>query len=142
MKIFLTVACSVIAIPVLFAAESDDGFVRLTPEELEWTSRESGSDFVNIVGNPSEEGFYIYRLRVPPGSLTTPHYHDRDRFVTVISGTWYTATSADTDPEDMTPLPAGSFMKHPAGGWHFDGAKEVEVIVEIRGMGPVHTIRE
>jgi hypothetical protein len=33
-------------------------------------------------------------------------------------------------------------MKHPAGGWHFDGARDEKAIVETRGMGPVKTVRE
>lgn len=40
----------------------------------------------------------------------------------------------------MVPLSPGSYMKHPAGGVHYDGAKDGEVIVEIRGMGPVKTV--
>ena len=57
----------------------------------------------------------------------------------MISGVWYTGTGDDFDPDNTVPLGPGSYMKHPAGGIHFDGAKEGEVIVEIRGMGPVRT---
>ena len=35
---------------------------------------------------------------------------------------------------------AGSYVKHPAGGIHYDGAKDEEVIVEIRGIGPVESV--
>jgi len=31
-------------------------------------------------------------------------------------------------------------MLHPAGEIHYDGAKDVEVIVEIKGMGPAPSI--
>jgi hypothetical protein len=31
-------------------------------------------------------------------------------------------------------------MLHPAGEVHFDGAKDVEAIVEIKGMGPAPSI--
>jgi hypothetical protein len=41
----------------------------------------------------------------------------------------------------MIPLPAGSYMMHPAGGIHYDGSKDGEVIVEIKGIGPVTTVR-
>ena len=37
----------------------------------------------------------------------------------------------------MVPMREGSFVKHPAGGIHYDGAKDEEVIVQIIGMGPV-----
>ena len=141
MKRFLVISASVLLLPTLMAQDSEDGFIRIPVDELQWTVRESGTAFVIIEGNPAEEGFYIQRNRFPPGNCSTPHYHDQDRYITVLSGTWYTATNADTTMEDMVPLPAGSYMKHPAGGWHFDGARDEEVIVEIRGMGPVNTIR-
>ena len=141
MKRFLVISASVLLLPTLMAQDSEDGFIRIPVDELQWTVRESGTAFVIIEGNPAEEGLYIQRNRFPPGNYSTPHYHDQDRYITVLSGTWYTATNADTTMEDMVPLPAGSYMKHPAGGWHFDGARDEEVIVEIRGMGPVNTIR-
>ncbi len=141
MKKFLVVSATVLLLPTLMAQDSEDGFVRIAPDEFEWTVRESGTAFVIIEGNPAEEGFYIQRNRFPPGNYSTPHYHDQDRYITVISGTWYTATSADTELDDMVALPVGSYMKHPAGGWHFDGARDEETIVEIRGMGPVKTVR-
>ena len=36
---------------------------------------------------------------------------------------------------------AGTFMMHPAGAHHYDGAKDEEVIVQIMGIGPSATIR-
>jgi hypothetical protein len=39
----------------------------------------------------------------------------------------------------MVPMKPGSIVVHPAGGHHFDGARDEEVIVQIIGMGPVTT---
>jgi len=142
MKKLLVIVASVLLLPSLMAADLEDSFVRITPDELEWTVRPSGTAFVILEGNPAEVGFYIQRNRFPPGSFSTPHYHDQDRYITVLAGIWYTGTSSEFDTDNMIPLPAGSYMKHPAGGWHFDGAKDEEVIVEIRGMGPVKTVRD
>ena len=125
---------------VLMAQETEEGFIRLTSDDLEWTVRENGTSFVLLEGAPSAEGFYVYRVKSPPGSFTTPHYHSQDRYVTVISGTWYTGFTADGDPDKTVPLGAGSYVKHPAGGIHYDGAKDEEVIVEIRGIGPVESV--
>jgi hypothetical protein len=71
--------------------------------------------------------------------MTRPHKHSQDRFVTVISGIWYTGTGDKFEPEKTEGLPPGSFMKHPAKASHYDGAKEGEVIVQISGIGPVTT---
>lgn len=39
------------------------------------------------------------------------------------------------------PMKAGSFVKHAAGGIHFDGAKDEEVVLQIVGMGPASTVQ-
>ena len=140
MRKYLIMVPAVLLMPLLMAQDSEKGFVRITLEELEWTVRENGTSFVVLEGDPQSEGFYIQRIRFPSGSGTRPHYHDKDRYVTVMSGTWYTAIGAEGDHDDMVPLGPGSYMKHPAGGVHFDAAGDEEVVVEIRGMGPVKTV--
>jgi len=142
MKRFLVVISTAVLVPLLMAADAGNGFIRITVDELEWTVRESGTAFVVLEGDPSQDGLYIQRNRFPPGTFSTPHYHDQDRFITVISGTWYTGLGTELDKERTVALPAGSYMKHPAGGWHYDGAMAEEVVVEIRGIGPVNTLRE
>jgi len=97
-----------------------------------------------IYGDPSKPGVYVTRNRFGPGSFSRPHFHDQDRYVTVIKGTWYVHLGPESDvfnPEKMTPMKAGSFVVHPANGHHYDGAKDEEAIVQIMGMGPVKTIQ-
>ena len=136
----LIILAAILLVPVLVAQVSEDGFVLFTPDELEWTLRENGTSLVLLEGDPQSEGFYIQRLKFPPGSVRTPHYQDRDRYVTVISGTWYAGIGENVDRENAEALGPGSYMKHPANGVHYDGAKDEEVVVEIKGMGPVRTI--
>ena len=133
---------ALLLIPVAFAAVDQDGFVRILPEEVAWPeSTGTGPIITVLAGDPAEEGFYMLRAKFPPGAMSSPHYHSSDRHVTVISGTWYTGTGADFDRNNMIPLKPGSYMMHPAGGVHYDGAKDAEVIVEIKGIGPASTIR-
>lgn len=133
-------AALVTAVPAL-AGESDDGFVIITPDQLVWrdVAAYPGLKFALLEGNPAEEGLYALRAKFPPGVMTAPHYHSRDRLVTVISGVWYAGTDDSFDRDKTIALAPGGFMKHPAGAVHYDGAKDVETIVEIRGLGPVET---
>jgi len=119
----------------------DAGFVILSPDRIVWhdVARYPGVQVAVLAGDPARQGLYILRAKFPPGVMTRPHRHSRDRYVTVLSGTWYAGTGSRFDPDQATPLPPGSFMKHPAGAAHFDGARDEEVIVEIRGLGPVTT---
>ena len=117
------------------------GFIRMSPDDLKWNSGDAMQSII-IVGDPNKPGIYVLRNRFPPGVMSRPHFHDQDRFVTVIKGTWWTASGPDGDvfnPARTIPLKPGSFMFHPAGGHHYDGAKDEEVIVQIMGMGPVTT---
>jgi len=126
--------------PSAFA--ENEGFIRLTPDKLQWQeSPFPGLFFVVIAGNPQEKGFYMIRGRFTSGAFSPPHFHSTDRHVTVLEGTWWTGEGPDFDIENTIPLGPGSYMKHPAGAVHFDGAKDEEVIVEIKGMGPVLTTR-
>ena len=118
-----------------------EGFAIVQADDLEWDESRNELQQKVIYGDPSREGLYILRARFPAGVTSRPHYHTQDRFVSVIEGTWYARTDASRDINRTTPIPAGGFMIHPAGGVHYDGANhEAPVIVEIRGMGPVSSV--
>jgi quercetin dioxygenase-like cupin family protein len=127
-------------VPSSFAAVDAQGFTILKPDELRWTPGTDGPDIANVYGDPTKKEFYIIRARFKPGVMSKPHYHPTDRHVTVISGTWWAGTNADGDRSKTVPLGPGSYMIHPAGAVHFDGAKDVEAIVEIKGIGPAPSI--
>ena len=97
--------------------------------------------YVVLSGNPEEAGIYVIRLKIPPGlALFPPHYHDQDRFITVISGTWAFGRGEAGRCEDTIPLTAGAYVMHPKGAVHFDGSCSEETVeVQIIGYGPVET---
>ena len=109
---------------------------RLQPEE----AYSDGN--VLIFGDPNKPGMYIIRNHFKSGTMSHPHYHDQDRYVTVIKGTWWTGEGDRFAPETAVPIKAGGMMFHPAGYHHYDGSKPgtEDVIVQIMGMGPVKTI--
>ena len=136
------VAASAASVPSSFAAVGDKGFVIVVPNEIVYEKNPAGSgpDLAVIAGDPTKAGFYIIRARFAPGVMSMPHSHPGERHVTVISGTWWAGKGSTFDPNNPTPLGPGSNMLHPAGEVHFDGAKDVEAIVEIKGMGPAPSI--
>jgi quercetin dioxygenase-like cupin family protein len=124
-------------------AETDEkGFVTLKPGSEEWKDAPgyNGVQVMLVEGDPAKAGPYVIRVKFSPGTMSMPHQHPDDRLVTVIKGTWYTGTSENFEPGSTKPLPTGSFMKHPAGAAHYDGAKDGEVIVQIMGVGPSGTV--
>jgi hypothetical protein len=125
------------------ASVSGQGFVRTTPELVKWVDEPDGHGVQRAVlaGDPTKPGLYVSRIKFPPGVMSTPHQHGEDRHIVVLQGTWHTGTGGTLTPGDTVPLTPGSYMKHPAGENHFDGAKNEEVILQIVGIGPSTTTR-
>ena len=131
-----------LGLPVSYAQTDAGGFVRIMPDDIVFAGENPlGPEISVLAGDPEQEGFYLLRARFRPGVFSTPHYHSSDRHVTVIKGTWYTGTDASFDRDKTVGLGPGSYMMHPAGAVHYDGAKDEEVIVEIKGIGPATTVR-
>jgi len=130
--------------PQVYKPAVPQGFVRMDVDEIP-------DQTTTIYGDQSKPGFYIVRnvfRKGPgggqPGAGSRPHYHDQDRYVTVIKGTWWVSLGPESDtynPEKMTPIHAGGFVFHPAFGHHYDGAKDEDAVVQIMGMGPVKTVQ-
>jgi quercetin dioxygenase-like cupin family protein len=135
-----TVWFLLLLIPLAFTTAAEDSFVTIFPDDIVWPEAAEGRGIITVLaGDPSKEGFYLLRAKFPPGAMSPPHTHSTARHVTVISGNWYTGTGPEFNKETMVPLGPGSYMMHPAGAAHYDGAKDEEVIVEIKGIGPVST---
>lgn len=114
-------------------------FKNIQPEEM---TAARGNQVV-LFGDPNKAGLYVVQITFKAGTGSRPHFHDQDRLVTVVKGTWYVHLGPESDtyaPDKMTPMKAGSFVYHPAFGHHYDGAHEEDAVVRIVGMGPVKTI--
>lgn len=113
------------------------GFEAIPDTDIPWISGPDypGSELAFLYGNPAKAGFYVMRVKFYEGTMSTPHYHDKDRYITVLQGTWWVGMSNDLG--EIVPMQPGGFMVHPSDAVHFDGSVEGEVIVEVRGMGPV-----
>ena len=106
------------------------------PEQIKWNRNPSGTQTVVLAGNPGAPGLYVQMIKWAPNTGSRPHFHPNDRFITVISGTWYVGTGTTYDPEAMVPIPAGSFVVHYGKQVHYDGARDEPVLLQIVGEGP------
>ena len=128
--------------PAICAEDPAVNFATVAPEDLVWIPFADGlgAAYAVVYGDRSKAGTYVIRVRFPAGVMDLPHSHTADRHVTVLQGTWYAGTGPDFDPASAVPLSAGSYMFHPAGGIHWDGAAgDEDAIVQIIGNGPVET---
>lgn len=106
------------------------------PSQIRWTEDPIGAKTAVLAGDPSKPGLYVMLVKWTPHHMSHPHWHPNDRFITVLSGTWWVGTGTKFDPEATVPMPAGTFVKHFAKQVHYDGAKDEEAVLEIVGEGP------
>jgi hypothetical protein len=110
------------------------------PNQIEWKDTPIGAKMAVMHGDPDKAGPYIVLIKWGPHQMSRPHSHPNDRFITVLSGTWWVGTGSKFDPQSTVAMPAGSFVTHFAKGVHYDGSKDGEAIIEIVGEGPATVI--
>lgn len=109
------------------------------PDQIPWKPVEArGIQVAVLEGDPSKPGPYIVMARWTKGNhFSHPHSHPKDRFITVLSGTWYVGSGNKFDPENGTvAMKPGSFVTHYGNQVHWDGAKDEDAVILIVGDGP------
>ena len=126
---------------ITFAAAAADTKLKATqilPSELKWFAEPKlppGVERTFVWGDSSKPGLFTFRAKWPANTRVEPHDHPTDEYVTIISGTWYTASGDVFDESKLQPLPAGSFYFLPAGVKQYSLVKEPTVI-QVTAMGP------
>jgi quercetin dioxygenase-like cupin family protein len=109
-------------------------------KDIRWTG-EAGAHQALLFGDPSKSGIYGVLIKWDPGHYSKPHFHSTDRYIYVVSGTWWVSSSANWDPDKAYPVPAGSYVRDLAGTVHWDGAKDKPCLLMLVGTGPMVTTR-
>ena len=132
-------AAAILCLAPARSAEPDPKAVAFTlPDKIEWR-KGANNDTATVQGDPSKPGIYIQLLRWHAGNMSRPHSHSTERYIYVISGTWWIGTGPKYDPDSTYPVPAGTYVVDRANELHYDGAKDADCVLEIVGMGPMTT---
>ena len=110
--------------------------VQVTPDHLAWTPYPAGGVQAFLLGDPSQPGTYVVRIRLPAGLKLAPHAHPDGRIVQVLSGTMYFALGDSGDTTRLKAFPPGSLWTEPPGAPHYAWARDGEVVLQIVGTGP------
>ena len=89
-----------------------------------------------LEGDPTKEGPFTMRLRLPANYRIAPHWHPADEHVTVLSGSFSMGTGDKFDPAKATQLSPGGFAVMPAEFRHFAFTGDKETVIQLHGMGP------
>ena len=90
-----------------------------------------------VVGQPSDGGPYVIRVKVPHGVKLMPHRHPEDRIYTVISGVFYIGLGHEFDADKLQAYPPGAVIVLPGNTPHFHWAKSGEYITQVTAIGPL-----
>jgi quercetin dioxygenase-like cupin family protein len=121
---------------VMFAA--DDHAV-VSPDSLKWAAAPpafpKGAQMAVLSGDPSKEGLYVFRLKLPAGFKVPAHTHPSDENVTVISGSFHIGMGGKLDETKGEAVKAGGFAHVPTGMQHYAWFTE-DSVIQVHGMGP------
>lgn len=118
--------------------EVQKSIVGITPQEVRWLTPSyytDGRQRAQMLGDSSQGGAWVDRVKIPAGLRALAHTHPDDEIITVIEGTWYLGQGEKFDATKLKGYPAGSFIVIPAGVPHFIAAKDGNVIVQVSGTG-------
>jgi quercetin dioxygenase-like cupin family protein len=115
-------------------------FRSILPEDIEWQpfpAFPSSARLAVVVGQPSEPGPYVIRVKVPHGTKLMPHKHPEDRIYTVMSGVFYIGLGEKFDGDKVQAYPPGSVIVLPGDTPHFHWAKSGEYVTQVTAIGPL-----
>jgi len=115
------------------------GIAVYTPDSLHWSDAPPvlprGANAAVLEGDPSKEGPFVMRVKLPDGYRIPPHTHPKPERITVISGNFFVGEGAKFDSKHGHAMPAGTFGTWPAGMKHFVWT-EGETVIQLHGVGP------
>lgn len=111
----------------------------VTPAQIVWIagppSLEPGAQASVLYGDPSREGVFVMRLRLPAGFKIAPHTHPKAEILTVISGVFHIGMGTSADETQSQRLEPGSFFAFDPGLAHYAHVEE-ETVVQLSSTGP------
>ena len=111
----------------------------VAPEDMKWAAGPQalppGAEAVVLYGDPSKEGLFAMRLKVPKGYRIPPHSHSKPEIVTVISGEARLGMGETADEAKAHKMRQGSFMAMPPGTTHYVFVDQ-ETVVQLNTNGP------
>jgi quercetin dioxygenase-like cupin family protein len=111
-----------------------------TPDAIKWGDAPpnvpKGAKLAVLYGDPSKEGLFVVRIKLPASYKIPAHSHPTDEIVTVLSGNFMVGMGDKLAPKAVKGFPAGSTVVAPANVNHFAMTKQPTTI-EISAMGPL-----
>jgi quercetin dioxygenase-like cupin family protein len=108
------------------------------PDQIQWQDSPAlpaGAKVAILEGDPTKDGYFAMRAKLPDGYRIPPHWHPGYERVTVLSGTFHLGRGEKFDKSAADALPAGTYTSMEPGMRHFAWA-EGETVLQINTLGP------
>ena len=115
-------------------------FRAILPEDIVWkpfAAFPPDARLAVMIGDPSQPGPYVVRVKLPGGGKLMPHRHPEDRIYTVMSGVFYIGLGDVFDGDKVKAYPPGSVIVLPGDTPHFHWAKSGEYVTQVTAIGPL-----
>ena len=136
---FAALLCAT-ALP-LSTVRAQDHHATVQADQLRWAQPAAyapGMQLTVLRGDPSKEGFYVVRLKVPAGYRIPAHTHPNDENVTVLSGSFNVGTGDKLEVGKGTTVRAGGYSFVAKNMTHYAWFTE-DTVLQLHGMGPQGT---
>jgi anti-sigma factor ChrR (cupin superfamily) len=136
-------SCKLMALALLLLSASasfaDDMKMPVNARDLSWGPAPAvlpkGAEATVISGDPSKDGPYVLRLKMPAGYKVPAHNHPTAEYVTVLSGNFHLGMGDKLDETKGMELTAGGYGEAPAKMNHYAWTSS-PVVVQVHGQGP------
>ncbi len=106
------------------------------PDQIKWEDDMARGESQAVSGgDPEKPGIYVELVKWHAHHMSHPHFHPNDRFITSFRGPGGWDGNQIRSGQNGADAP-GSFVSHFGKQVHYDGAKDVDTILEIVGEGP------
>jgi hypothetical protein len=124
---------------MLVGVGAEQSHLILRGDEIKWQPAPSafsrGAMMSVLSGDPSKDGMFIVRVKMPSEYVIPPHWHSKAENVSVLSGTFHIGMGDKLDKANSRLIPPNGFAMLPASMRHFAWSSS-ETIIQISGMGP------
>jgi quercetin dioxygenase-like cupin family protein len=136
---FLIAAASIgLGSTLALAEETASHWNLQVPAQLEWRAADSlppGAQVAVLEGDPSKEGFFTMRIKMPDGYRVPAHWHPKQERITVLSGILNLGSGDTFDEKKAKALSPGTYSSMPPKMTHFAWMTG-ETILQVSSLGP------
>ena len=134
--VFLIAVAPMLTLPIYASAQ--DHHTTMQADDLRWSAPAAyakGAQLAVVRGDPTKEGMYLVRLKVPAGFKIAPHTHPNDENVTILSGSFNIGTGDKLDESKGTQVKTGGYSFVMKGMTHYAWFTD-DTILQLHGIGP------